>query len=215
MSEFINTIDAIGDEQCIDAMIERSLTEYKDDVVTQIGAYGLAGYTELQTISLPNVTVIGTGAFSDCTSLTLVDCPRLTYTETGSEGPCFEGCTSLVEISLPSFSGTVRPAFFNNCKSLEFVDLWYCTGLYYRSFSGCSNLKTVVLRNETLVPNNGTNTFGNSTNIAVYVPTALIESYQTATNWSTLYANGTCVFKALEDYTVDGTTTGVLDKTKI
>jgi hypothetical protein len=32
----------------------------------------------------------------------------------------------------------------------------------------------------------------------VYVPAALVETYKTATNWSTLYAAGTCNFVALE-----------------
>lgn len=40
---------------------------------------------------------------------------------------------------------------------------------------------------------------------------ALVDSYKAATNWST-YADQ---IRALEDYTVDGTTTGALDETKI
>jgi hypothetical protein len=32
----------------------------------------------------------------------------------------------------------------------------------------------------------------------VYVPQALITEYQNATNWSTLYAGGTCNFVAIE-----------------
>lgn len=32
----------------------------------------------------------------------------------------------------------------------------------------------------------------------VYVPSALISSYQTASNWSTLYNNGTLTFAAIE-----------------
>ena len=51
----------------------------------------------------------------------------------------------------------------------------------------------------------------------IYVPRALLsdddetKDYRRATNWSTYAAQ----FRALEDYTVDGTTTGELDKTKI
>ena len=45
----------------------------------------------------------------------------------------------------------------------------------------------------------------------IYAPRALVDSYKAATNWST-YADQIC---ALEDYTVDGTTTGALDETKI
>ena len=45
----------------------------------------------------------------------------------------------------------------------------------------------------------------------IYVPSALIEEYKVATNW-TVYADQ---FRALEDYTVDGTITGELDESKI
>ena len=49
----------------------------------------------------------------------------------------------------------------------------------------------------------------------VYVPEDLIETYQAATNWITHYGTNPHLFRALEDYTVDGTTTGELDYTKI
>ena len=45
----------------------------------------------------------------------------------------------------------------------------------------------------------------------IYVPRALVDSYKVATNWSSWATQ----FRALEDYTVDGTTTGELDETKI
>jgi hypothetical protein len=45
----------------------------------------------------------------------------------------------------------------------------------------------------------------------IYVPADLVDSYKAATNWSTFAAQ----FRALEDYTVDGTITGELDITKI
>jgi hypothetical protein len=60
------------------------------------------------------------------------------------------------------------------------------------------------MRGATVCPLINTNVF-NSTPFAagkaggtVYVPQALIEQYQTATNWSTLYAAGTCNFVAIE-----------------
>ena len=45
----------------------------------------------------------------------------------------------------------------------------------------------------------------------IYVPRALVDSYKVATNWATYAAQ----FRALEDYTVDGTVTGDLDESKI
>ena len=45
----------------------------------------------------------------------------------------------------------------------------------------------------------------------VYVPAALVDAYKSATNWSANAAK----FRALEDYTVDGTISGDLDDAKI
>ena len=44
----------------------------------------------------------------------------------------------------------------------------------------------------------------------IYVPASLVDSYKTATNWTTFADQ----FRALEDYTVDGTITGELDPAK-
>ena len=62
---------------------------------------------------------------------------------------------------------------------------------------------------------NGTPFASGGTGGKVLVPRALVESYQTATNWSTLYVAETCEFLALEDYTLDGTVTGEIDWDKL
>ena len=74
-------------------------------------------------------------------------------------------------------------------------------------------LKTLILPGGTLVSLANTNAINsiNSVNGYIYVPKSLIEDYKVATNWSA-YADR---FRALEDYTVDGTTTGELDESKI
>jgi hypothetical protein len=76
-------------------------------------------------------------------------------------------------------------------------------------------LTTVILRSESLCTLENVSAF-NGTPIAsgtgcIYVPAALVNSYKTATNWSSFASK----FRALEDYTVDGTITGELDETKI
>jgi hypothetical protein len=77
-------------------------------------------------------------------------------------------------------------------------------GLGGAYFDHCSSLTTLVLRNDTVVTLANINAFqgtpfaSDGTGGTVYVPAALIESYQTATNWSTLYASGTCNFAAIE-----------------
>lgn len=83
------------------------------------------------------------------------------------------------------------------------------------AFKSTSSLKALILRNNSIVTLGYTNALQMS-GIAVavgyiYVPSALVDIYKSATNWST-YATK---FRALEDYTVDGTITGELDESKI
>lgn len=68
------------------------------------------------------------------------------------------------------------------------------------------------MRSETMATLAGSHAFMDvNSAFCIYVPAALIDSYKAATNWSA-YANQ---FRALEDYTVDGTITGELDESKI
>lgn len=99
---------------------------------------------------------------------------------------------------------------------------YYCPNIEQiqaNAFNACANLIALTLRGSTLVNLVNVSAFNNtpikSGTGYVYVPRDLIASYQTATNWSTLYASNTNMFRTLEDYTVDGTITGELDESKI
>lgn len=138
-------------------------------------------------ISSSSVTSIGSSAFSNCSVLTTIDFPVAT-----SIG---------------------RSAFFS-CKALTTVDFPVATSIRNNAFSNCSVLKSLLLRGNDVCELSNNNAF-DSTPIKygtgyIYVPSALIEQYKAATNWSTYAAQ----FRALEDYTVDGTITGELDPAK-
>ena len=135
------------------------------------------------------VMSIGQSAFRYCYALTTVD---------------FSQATSIGEHA------------FDRCNNLTSANFPAATSIGSGAFSYCSKLTSLILRVTTQVCTlSNTNAF-NSTPIKsgtgyIYVPAALIDSYKTATNWTT-YANQ---FRALESYTVDGTTTGELDPTKV
>ena len=69
MAEFINTIDVLGDDAVIDSIIERTITEFKDDVITTVGQYAFYGCTALTVVDVPNVTRIEQNAFCKCSAL--------------------------------------------------------------------------------------------------------------------------------------------------
>lgn len=104
---------------------------------------------------------------------------------------------------------------FYYCSALTTADFQVATSINGNAFYGCSKLTVLILRSETMCTLSNTSAFDGtpikSGTGYIYVPRALVDSYKAATSWST-YANQ---FRALEDYTVDGTITGALDESKI
>ena len=177
MANFQNTIDLLGDEASMKALVERTITEFNDDSLNAIGIYAFYDCSALTSVDFPSVTSIGTYAFYNCSKLTSVDFPALT--------------------SIGTY------AFFY-CSELTSVDFPALTSIGSYAFHYCSKLTTIILRSQTLCTLSNTSAFtgspfaSNGTGGTVYVPQALIEQYQTATNWSTLYASGKCNFVAIE-----------------
>jgi hypothetical protein len=262
MSDFVNTIDLLGDEVVANSVIDRSITEFNDNVLTSVRRYAFSNCTALTSANLPNVTSVGDHAFDNCSKLSSVDftgltnigeyvffcCSSLAIVDLPNVikigNLAFSQCTKLVSVSLPSITGSLNASTFyscsalkevyvpnatqsgsytfQNCRSLEYLDLPKFKLISNGNFKGCSSLKTLILRLETgcTLPVtdafNGTPFASGGTGGKCLVPRALIETfYQTGTNWSAMYAEGTCTFLALEDYTVDGTITGAIDWDKL
>ena len=70
MSYFVNTVDVIGDEALANSIIDRSITEIADNLVTSIGAYAFHSCSALASVDFPVATSIGNYAFSYCSKLT-------------------------------------------------------------------------------------------------------------------------------------------------
>ena len=105
---------------------------------------------------------------------------------------------------------------FYNCTYISTVDCSEKVTISNNAFTYCYRLARLILRNTSKLSALDSSNALSDTAIAtgtgyIYVPAALVDSYKAATNWSTYAAR----FRALEDYTVDGTTTGDLDPTKI
>lgn len=104
---------------------------------------------------------------------------------------------------------------FSSCTALTVVDVPNVTTIGFYALAGCTVLEALILRNSEIVTMENSNALESSTIATgtgfVYVPSALVDGYKAATNWSVYAAQ----IRALESYTVDGTTTGELDAAKI
>ena len=129
----------------------------------------------------------------------------------------FSGCINLTTIPQIDTSNVTNMIGIFNLSNISSSD-----GMFY----DCYSLKQVIIRslgsnilnsnafdkcyhltgtvNATYNPNGDKDCY-------IYVPRDMVDTLKSATNWST-YSDQ---IRALEDYTVDGTTTGYLDETKI
>ena len=143
----------------------------------------------LKNIQLPSgVTSIGKGAFYNCSNLALIELPS-GVTSIGNNA--FLYCSKLALTELPSGVTSIENNAFQYCSNLaKMTCLGNITSIGNSAFNNCTNLSKFALPNITSVPTLGsTGVFGN-TPIAsgtgyIYVPDDLVESFKSATNWST------------------------------
>ena len=133
------------------------------------------------------ITKIGINAFRECLSLTSVNFPSVVIIDTEA----FAGCTKLNTVDL---------------ATIESIG---------GAFGWCYALGTIIIRNPAKVCSLSGG-FYSSSPLAngtgqIYVPTAFLDEYKAATNWSA-YAGQ---FLALEEWTDDGTIYGDLVSYKV
>jgi hypothetical protein len=184
-----------------------NITSINAPNVTTIGNYAFTA-PKVAQLNFPLLTSIGTNCFTNCPSIKSVNLPEL-----GAVGASCFGYIGVSRLILPKATSVGNSALTNS-KSLKYIELPKCTAIANYGLRNNSLLETLILRSETMCTLS--NYALNSTKIAnktgyVYVPSALIESYKVATNWSKMSTQ----FRALEDYTIDGTINGELDESKI
>lgn len=175
--------------------------EYKEDTATLKLFLAEESLVSKNTIGIyppEALTTLSATGFRDNTLLEKINFPYLTTLETYN----FSGCTKLKEVILPAL--TTIPAYcFSGCTSLKKVDLSNLTsGIAGMGFQNCSALEALILRNTDLTkaPTIFANIFSGSGIAAktgyIYVPSALVNTYKTATNWSVVASQ----IRAIEDY---------------
>lgn len=147
-----------------------NFTSFSMPEVTTIGQYAFQS-VKLTSVSAPKVTSIGQRAFTSQTSITTVDIPEcLTLAN-----HVFYGASSMTSLTAPKLTSIGNYALYN------------------------VRITSLTLRNTSVVTLGGTSNFRSGTNVTIYVPSNLVDSYKTATNWSTLFNNGRVNFKAISE----------------
>lgn len=234
------TVNVASNTDIEDELITHTLSAetYSNDRITTVGYGAFYGSKNLKSVSLPNVTSVGGYAFYQCAALEELNLPLMqsagTYAFTAIKVPVlsfpaletittytFNEITTPTKVIMPRLK-TAGNSSFRNSKGIVFADFAVCTKVDNLCFYFANGLKTLILRNtETMCTLQNTNAF-TGTEIAkgtgyVYFPRKFLNDndatldYRQMTNWATFSAQ----FRVLEDFTVDGTTTGELDETKI
>jgi hypothetical protein len=96
----------------------------------------------------------------------------------------FENATNLERLTLSEGLEIIDFKSFKNCSSLKSVTFpESLTSIGTDSFSGCSGLLSITFLSDTPIRLYG-NTFADTNNCPIYVPSASLSAYQSATGWS-------------------------------
>lgn len=154
----------IHDYSSFKALVDRGITAVTSEMLegaTEIGYAAFQRCSKLTSVEIPNsVTIIDGHAFQSCSSLTSVEIPN---SATIIGGYAFDGCTSLSSAEIPDSVTNISICVFRNCTAL--------TSLTIRA---------------TAPPSLGASAlFNTSSSLKIYVPSESVETYKSASGWST------------------------------
>lgn len=160
-------------------------------LITSVPTSCFVNDTKLKKINIPQVTSISSNAFASCGMITEIDVPKLKTVGSNS----FSSCMKLEAINLPEAT-SIGSSAFSSCLALKKADLTAATSIGNYAFRYCSELDTLILRHDGVCTLGTSALSSTSINKSIYVPSAHVDAYKAATNWSE-YADK---IKAIEDY---------------
>lgn len=175
------------------------ITSISSDYVTYIGRNAFDSAV-IGSISFPNCTNVNDVAFSQA-SISSINLPKLSSLNFTS---LFQGLKLCTQLMFPLNVNKVAQSCFRDCNALEIVDVGKATSIEFLSFYNSSKVHTIIIRSVSVCSLSNTGAF-TGTRFAsggaggtIYVPSALISSYQSASNWATVYGWGATTFSAIE-----------------
>lgn len=179
----------------------RSLTDAYIPNVTTLNYNTFNGCRSLTSVTIPNVTIIEDGVFTQCSGLTSINIPSVT--SIGSNA--FGDCSGLTSITIPDSCTDIYGQAFQACAALQTVDVgtgitslqsW---GIFAEVGTNTANGTTFIFRANQKV-SAFAYAFENASVNEIYVPDALVSSYQADNQWLQVVGNDTTKIKPLSDY---------------
>ena len=197
-----------------------AITSITGNAVTEIKANAFYDCSGITSASFPNLVTMRSAVFENARGMTSFSAPNLER----AEGNTFRNWTAFTgNLYLPKltfFGNCYGSAFqqvrfpilttlngadnFRDCRQLKVLDLGSVGSIPYEStFSNTIVLEALILRKTSAITTLGRGSWGTGQKTLydgtckIYVPQALISTYQTATNWSNL-PNASTQFVALE-----------------
>ena len=147
--------------------------------ITNLGQYAFQNCTRLANVYIPSGK-ISNYCFKGCTGLATLELGSVSSIGSNS----FEGCSSLMSISIPDTVTNIYTAAFKDCIGLENVVIGEgLTSLTYQIFQNCTALTEMTIKATTPPTMVNVNTMPPNISI-IYIPVGTLEAYSTATNWS-------------------------------
>lgn len=191
VSQMADAITAIpsggGDNSLLIGVLSNTAEEISLSGVTRLRDGILAGATALKRVSFPDVITVASSAFNGSG----VESMYLPKAE--SFGGNSINNSKITVLALPSLKGSIGTNNLVYARLLQVLDIGpQMTRLQGQSIRENTVLDTLILRSSTAVTLDNINALSGTkfdsagTGGTLYVPSALISSYQAATNWSTI-----------------------------
>lgn len=179
----------------LDAISQNKISGKVELSGTSIKAGTFWNASKVTEIDAPNVTSIGDYAFRGCSALKKINAPNAT----SIADRALSLCTQLTKAEFPNLKSVAGYTFYGD-YALAHADFALASSIGANAFYRCELTTLILRKTDAICTLTATSAFTGS-GIAnksgyVYVPSALVDEYKAATNWST-YATQ---IRAIEDY---------------
>ena len=97
---------------------------------------------------------------------------------------CFDGCESLIEVSMPKQAFKINTTAFRGCAALQSLDLANVTLIGTQAFNGCSKLTSISINSIPTMENENAFDEWHFTNTEIAVPDEKYRTFTTDEYWS-------------------------------